>query len=139
MPSTRPVTRKKLPIRYEKTNPLAIEPDYKKPGDANLTLYSVEAVSIPAGGRKRINTGIKLDMPLGVEAQIRSIKALAFQDGITVLNAPETVDENNKNEVVVILSNGSKASFSVTVGMPIAELVIAPYFVANLKDVTPNP
>ena len=134
MPSTRPVTRKRVPIRYEKTNPLAIEPDYKKPGDANLTLYSVEALTIPAGAKRRVSTGIKLDLPLGVEAQIRSIKNLAFQKGITVFNAPETIDENNKNEVVVLLSNDSKDPFPVTVGMAIAELVVSAYLIANLRE-----
>ena len=90
-------------------------------------LAAVEAdVILPPGGRALIPTGLAIALPEGYEAQVRPRSGLAARDGVTVLNAPGTIDADYRGEVKVILVNLGEKPFAVTRGMRIAQMVVAP-------------
>lgn len=76
--------------------------------------------------RSMIPTGLSIALPAGYEAQIRPRSGLAAKHGITVLNSPGTIDADYRGEIKVILINLGQESFTVTAGMRIAQMVIAP-------------
>ncbi len=82
-------------------------------------------IVIPPGGRQIIPTGIYLEIPPGYEAQVRSRSGLAAKYGVTVLNAPGTIDSDYRSEVGVILYNSSNTDFRVPICSAIAQLVFA--------------
>ena len=92
-------------------------------------------VTIHPGSRAPIPTGIAIALPRGTEGRIRPRSGLAIAQGITVLNAPGTIDADYRGELVVILVNLGQAPFQVTRGMRIAQLVIAPVHQATIREV----
>src|SRR5438132_8318148 len=82
-------------------------------------------ISIPPGERALVPTGIALALPPGTEGQVRPRSGLALRHGVTVLNAPGTVDADYRGEIQVILVNLGRDPFTVERGMRIAQLVIA--------------
>ncbi|HEX3019223.1 MAG TPA: dUTP diphosphatase [Chitinispirillaceae bacterium] len=80
---------------------------------------------IPSGGRALVPTGLCLEIPEGYEVQVRPRSGLAFRFGVTVLNAPGTIDADYRGEVKIILSNFGDQPFSVKRGDRIAQLVPA--------------
>ena len=82
---------------------------------------------LPPGGSKLIKTGISIALPEGYEAQIRHRSGLAYKNGITLLNAPGTIDADYRGDVGVILVNHSNADFPIVNGDRIAQMVIAKY------------
>ena len=103
-------------------------PTYATPLSAGVDLAAACAVDIvlPPGQRGLIRTGIMLAMPAGYEGQVRPRSGLALKHGITVLNSPGTIDADYRGEVMVILINLGIDAFTVTRGMRIAQLVVAP-------------
>lgn len=89
---------------------------------------------IPAGGRALVPTGLCLEIPEGYEVQVRPRSGLAFKSGVTVLNAPGTIDADYRGEVKVILANFGDQPFAVNRGDRIAQLV--PASVAANMDFT---
>ena len=83
--------------------------------------------------RKLIPTGLKVEIPLGYEIQIRPRSGLAYKNGITVLNSPGTIDSDYRGEIGILLINLSSESFEVISGERIAQMVLAkhelPHFV----------
>lgn len=114
-----------MEIKILKLNEAAIVPHYAHPGDAGLDLFAVEKAEILPGETRLINTGIAIALPIGTEAQIRPRSGLALRHSVTVLNSPGTIDAGYRGEVGVILINHGKNTFEVTVGMKIAQMVIA--------------
>lgn len=104
-------------------------PTYATVSSAGLDLKAVlaEAVTLAPLERKIIGTGIKIALPEGYEAQVRPRSGLAAKHGITVLNAPGTIDADYRGEIGVILVNLSNEPFTVEPGERIAQLVIAQY------------
>jgi dUTP pyrophosphatase len=84
-------------------------------------------VVIGPGERALIPAGISIALPEGYEAQVRPRSGLALKNGVTVLNAPGTIDADYRGEVGVILINHGRDPFLVTRGSRIAQLIIAPY------------
>ena len=84
-------------------------------------------VVLEPGKRALIPTGIAIALPEGYEAQVRPRSGLALKNGITLLNSPGTIDADYRGEVGVILANLGEASFTVTRGMRIAQMVVAEY------------
>ena len=82
-----------------------------------------------------VRTGIVIELPKGYEAQVRPRSGLAANNGITVLNTPGTIDSDYRGELKVILINFGDKDFSVTPGMRIAQLVIAPSYRAKINFV----
>lgn len=103
-------------------------PAYATADSAGLDLMAaVDApLRIDPMGRAQVPTGIAIALPAGFEAQVRPRSGLAARQGVTVLNAPGTVDADYRGEIQVILVNFGEEPFSVTRGLRIAQLVVAP-------------
>lgn len=104
-------------------------PSYATAHAAGMDLHAaVEApVTLAAqGGRALIPTGLAIALPEGYEAQVRPRSGLAAKHGVTVANAPGTVDADYRGEVKVILINLGEAPFVIERGMRIAQMVVAP-------------
>ena len=112
-------------IRFQKLDPAAVLPVQAHPGDAGMDLVSIESAIIQPGGRRLVRTGLAVEIPVGFEGQVRPRSGLALKNGITVLNAPGTIDAGYRGEVGVVLANFGDAPFAVEPGMRIAQLVIA--------------
>lgn len=95
--------------------------------EASVTLKPLERTIVP--------TGLFLELPVGFEAQVRPRSGLAAKKGITVLNAPGTVDADYRGEVGVILVNLSNEDFTIENGERVAQLVIAKHERAEWKQV----
>jgi dUTP pyrophosphatase len=105
-------------------------PHYHSAFAAGLDLCAALAddapVALEPGARAMIPTGFAMALPRGHEAQVRPRSGLAIHHGVTVLNAPGTVDEDYRGEVHVLLVNVGAETFIVRRGMRIAQLVVAP-------------
>jgi dUTP pyrophosphatase len=113
-----------MELRIRRLTPDAVLPAAAHPGDAGLDLCAAVAVTLPPGGWATVPTGIAIELPAGTEAQVRPRSGLAAKHGVTVLNAPGTIDEGYRGEVGVILINHGAAPFAVTPGARIAQLVV---------------
>ena len=91
-------------------------------------------LGLSPGERRLIPTGLILELPPGYEGQVRPRSGLAFRHGITVLNAPGTVDADYRGEVQVLLINLGRETFTITRGMRIAQLVVAKVELAGLYE-----
>jgi dUTP pyrophosphatase len=103
-------------------------PAYGTAASAGLDLAAAVTrdVEIAPGSRALIPTGFAIALPAGFEAQVRPRSGLALKHGVTVLNSPGTIDADYRGEVGVILINLGAAPFTVSRGMRIAQLVVAP-------------
>ena len=114
-------------------------PSYQSALAAGLDLMAAvpadTAMTIAAGARALVPTGIAIALPAGFEAQVRPRSGLAVKHGLTVLNAPGTIDADYRGEIQVLLVNLGGESVSITRGMRVAQLVIAPVIQAQLREV----
>ena len=92
-------------------------------------------IEIFPGGRALIPTGLRLEIPVGYEVQVRARSGLALKHGITLANAIGTIDSDYRGDLGVILWNGGAATFRVTHGMRIAQMVVAPVVQATFAIV----
>lgn len=111
-------------------------PSYETEHAAGMDLMAaIDGDDILAPGeRALVPTGLAISLPEGFEAQVRPRSGLAFKNGVTVLNAPGTIDADYRGEVSVILINLGSEPFTVTRGMRIAQMVIAPVSRAALVE-----
>jgi len=110
-------------------------PAYATPGSSGLDIRANESVSIKPGDHHAVTTGLFVEIPEGYEAQIRPRSGLAFKNGVTVLNAPGTIDSDYRGEIKVILVNLGDVNFVVEPGDRIAQMVIAPVTRAEMVRV----
>lgn len=114
-------------------------PSYASEGAAGLDLYAAlpagQKLVLEPGARDLIPTGIEIALPPGYEAQVRPRSGLAVKHGVTVLNAPGTIDSDYRGEVKALLINHDGQPFEILRGMRIAQLVIAPVARATLVEV----
>ena len=112
-------------------------PSYATEHSAGMDLRANldDALLLQPGHRALVKTGLFLELPEGTEAQVRPRSGLAFKHGITVLNAPGTIDADYRGEVGVILINHGQEPFEVKDGERIAQLVIARYERVTFKEV----
>ena len=103
---------------------------------ADLKANVKEPVVLPPHSVGIIPTGLKFEIPQGFEVQIRPRSGLAAKSGVTVLNAPGTIDSDYRGEIQVILINHSNQDFTVTYGMRIAQMVVAPVTQATFSIAT---
>lgn len=108
-------------------------PRYATPGAAGMDLHSAIETVIRPGERELIFTGIAIELPRGYEAQIRPRSGLAANKGVTVLNAPGTIDSDYRGEVGVLLINHGKVAHTIKRGDRIAQMVIAPVAWAEIE------
>ncbi len=93
----------------------------------DLRAFISEDLLLEPGDRILVPTGIYLELPKGVEAQIRPRSGLAFKHGISILNSPGTIDPDYRGELKVLLVNYSLEVFRISTGDRIAQMVIARY------------
>jgi dUTP pyrophosphatase len=101
-------------------------PAYETSGAAGMDLRAAEDMTLSPGARCLMPTGIAIALPEGYEAQVRPRSGLAVKHGVTVLNAPGTIDCDYRGEVKVPLINHGEADFIIARGDRIAQMVIAP-------------
>lgn len=111
-------------------------PGYATSGAAGMDLAAAETLTLQPGERGLVGTGIAIALPDGFEAQIRPRSGLALHHGITVLNAPGTVDADYRGEVKVLLVNLGSEPVTLEAGARVAQMVIAPVYQAELHLVT---
>lgn len=114
-------------------------PSYQSARAAGLDLTAAVPADAPLalapGARAVVPTGIAIALPEGHEAQVRPRSGLAALHGLTVLNAPGTIDADYRGEVQVLLINHGSEAVSIARGMRIAQLVISPVARAQLREV----
>ena len=113
-------------------------PTYQSEQAAGLDLLAAvpadAPVSIAPGKWISVPTGLVIALPPGTEGQVRPRSGLAARHGVTVLNAPGTIDADYRGEIQVLLVNFGSESFQVTRGLRIAQLLITPVFHAHLVE-----
>lgn len=124
-------------VRLAHAHDLAL-PDYATAAAAGADLLAAIDQDIDLGPleRKIVPTGISIALPVGFEAQVRPRSGLAAKNGVTVVNAPGTVDADYRGEIGVILINLSKEPFRISRGMRIAQLVVARHARAVWREVS---
>jgi dUTP pyrophosphatase len=111
-------------------------PRYATAGAAGMDLHAAvaEDIELKPGERFLVPTGIAIELPEGFEAQVRPRSGLAANHGVTILNAPGTVDSDYRGEIKVILINLGQEPFRVSRGMRIAQMVIAKHIHADFVE-----
>ena len=136
---TAPASAPAIPVQVLDHGQGLALPAYESAGAAGLDLMAAvpdgEPVVLKPHQRAAIPTGLAMAIPAGFEGQVRPRSGLALKNGITCLNAPGTIDSDYRGEVKVILANLGDAPFTVSRGMRIAQLVIAPVLQAALVPV----
>lgn len=114
-------------------------PAYATPGAAGMDLACALPADTPLllapGERAAIPTGFAIALPDGYEAQVRPRSGLAKNHGVTVLNAPGTVDCDYRGEIAVLLVNHGRETLEISRGMRIAQLVVAPAVQIMLEEI----
>ncbi len=112
-------------------------PKYETPASAGMDLRANldEPVELLPLERALIQTGLFMELPVGFEAQVRPRSGLAAKFGITVLNAPGTIDADYRGEIKVILVNLSNEGFVISDGDRIAQMIISEHVQAKLEEV----
>jgi dUTP pyrophosphatase len=123
-------------VKFQRHADDVVLPDYATPGAAGMDIaaHLDTAVTLAPFARAAIATGFSMQLPSGYEAQIRPRSGLALKHGVTVANAPGTIDSDYRGEVAVILINLSQQDFTITPGMRIAQMVIAPVTHCRFED-----
>ena len=118
-----------LPLpSYETSEAAGMDLRAAVPEDAPLTLKP--------GARELVPTGFAMAIPPGFEAQIRPRSGLALKHGLSLVNAPGTVDSDYRGEIKIILINQGDEDFEISRGMRIAQMVIAPVLQVAIEPVT---
>ncbi len=110
-------------------------PAYATAGAAGMDVVSAEPLILRPGMRQAVATGFAVAIPPGYEMQVRPRSGLALKHGITVANAPGTVDADYRGEVKVILVNLSDDNFTIERGDRIAQVVVSPVTLASWAEV----
>lgn len=124
-----------MTLAIRRIDPAAQLPTYAHPGDAGMDVRSIETVTLRPGGRALVRTGLVFQLPPDAEAQVRPRSGLALRHGVTVLNAPGTIDAGYRGEVGVILVNLGAEPFTVEKGMKVAQVVVASVVRAEVVEV----
>ena len=106
-------------------------PSYATGGAAGMDVRAATAMVLAPGARALVTTGFAVALPPGYEAQMRPRSGLALKHGVTVLNAPGTIDSDYRGEVMVLLINHGAEPFAIARGDRIAQMIVAPVTVAR--------
>ena len=125
-----------MQIRFLKKNPDAIVPQYATPGASGLDMHAriPHEIYLQPGVRFTCPTGIGIELQEGIEAQVRPRSGMAKNHGVTVLNAPGTVDADYTGEICAILINHGDQAYKIEPNQRIAQLVIAPIVRVELVE-----
>lgn len=100
-------------------------PEKATVNSAGFDIRAAESLIIPPGEYKSVATGFSIEMPSNMEAQIRPRSGLALKSGVTILNAPGTIDADYRGEVKIILINHSKTNFHIEKGDRVAQMIFS--------------
>ncbi len=125
-----------LPVKIKRLVPVAQLPRYEHPGDSGADLTAVITCTIEPQQWLAVPTGLSAEIPIGFELQVRPRSGLAFKKGITVLNAPGTIDAGYRGEIKVILINHGSVPFAIKPGDKIAQMVVASVVFGEFTEVT---
>jgi len=115
-------------------------PEYAHPGDAGADLHAAEAVVLGPGERATVGTGVSIALPDGYVAFVVPRSGLAFKHGITIVNAPGTVDAGYRGEIkVALLNTDTRESYAIAKGDRIAQIVVMPVSRARFVEVEQLP
>ena len=131
------MVRPKLLIRRLENNLDLPLPEYETISAAGLDLPAAVSQDLRLFPRKHalVPTGLAVALPAGCEAQIRPRSGLAVKNGITVLNSPGTIDADYRGEINVILINLGQEPFTISRGMRVAQMIIAPVTQIEILEV----
>jgi dUTP pyrophosphatase len=114
-------------------------PTIGNPGDAGYDLRSADNAVVPARSRQTINTGVSIALPAGYVALVHPRSGLAAKHGITVLNAPGTVDAGYRGQILITMVNHSDEDFQITRGDRIAQMLFQKFESARFISVEELP
>jgi dUTP pyrophosphatase len=122
-------------LRLPHARDLAL-PAYATDGSAGFDLLAAipDDMTLAPGARLAVPCGIAIALPVGFEAQVRPRSGLALNHGVTLLNAPGTIDSDYRGEIKAILINHGDAPFKISRGMKIAQVVIARHEIAEMTE-----
>lgn len=128
-------------VLVKKLRPDAVVPRYMSAEAAGLDLCAAldAPVTLEPGARLAIDTGLALALPPGYEAQVRPRSGLARDHGVTLVNAPGTVDSDYRGRVMVLVINHGREPVTIEPRQRIAQMVIAPVVHAELEEVDELP
>ena len=129
---------KPVPFQFKRLSPLATVPHYQTEHAAGMDLHAAleDPIDICSGDIQLVPCGFAMSIPEGYEAQVRPRSGLSTRHGISLPNAPGTIDSDYRGEVLVPLINLGRESFTVEPGMRIAQMVIAPVCRAEIEEVS---
>lgn len=130
----------KVEVLVQRLDPGLPIPAREHPGDAGLDLRSRVDLRLEPGGRCLVPTGIAIALPSGFAAFVHPRSGVALRHGVTILNAPGTIDAGYRGEISVILVNHDQAeAFNIARGDRIAQLIVAPVMSASMVEVSELP
>jgi dUTP pyrophosphatase len=122
-------------VTVRRTHPGAVLPAYRIDGDAGADLASTAEITLAPGERALVPTGIAIALPAGTVGLVHPRSGLAAKHGVTVVNAPGTVDSGYRGEIIVNLVNlDARTPFTIRVGDRIAQLVVQRYVHGHFVD-----
>jgi dUTP pyrophosphatase len=122
-------------LEIQQLDPALPLPGYAHPGDAGLDLYAADTTVIAPGGRALVPTGVAVAIPDGWAGFVHPRSGLARDHGVTVLNAPGTIDAGYRGEVKVLLVNLGTEPVELAHGDRVAQLVLTPVGHARVRGV----
>lgn len=123
-------------VRFRRLTPTAVVPSYALPGDAGADLSADEDVVLGPGERALVGTGVAIALPEATVGLVHPRSGLAARHGITIVNAPGTIDAGYRGEIKVCLLNTDRHTpFRVRRGDRIAQLVVQPVLTARFVEV----
>ena len=125
----------RIPVAFRRLVPEARVPAYASEGDAGADLSATARVTLAPGERALVPTGVAVALPPGTVGLVHPRSGLAARHGITVLNAPGTIDSGYRGEILVNLVNlDPREPFTIEPGDRIAQLVVQPYLHADFTE-----
>jgi len=124
-----------VPVKVEKVNQHAIIPTYAHPDDSCCDLYIIEDYIIRKGERRLCRTGIAIEIPSGYEVQVRPRSGLALKHGLSIVNAPGTVDAQYRNEIKLLVINLGQSPVTLRRGDRVAQMCIKPVYTMVFEEV----
>ena len=130
-----------VPFQFKRLSPLAVIPHYQSEDAAGMDLHAAveRPLVVSPGDTALVPCGFAMAIPAGYEAQVRPRSGLATKHGITMPNAPGTIDADYRGEVMVPLINLGREEFTVEPDMRIAQMVVAPVCRAEVAEVEDLP
>jgi len=126
-----------MQVKIKLESELAKMPAYQTPGSSGMDVCSIERVSLDPGEVKIVSTGLSFEIPEGYEIQVRPRSGLAAKCGVTVLNAPGTIDQDYRGILKIILINHNpEESYWIEIGDRIAQIIFAPVAKVTLVNST---